>query len=381
MRLIHLSDLHLGKKLHEASLLADQRHILTQILAAIDREQPDAVLIAGDIYDQSVPSAEAVALLDDFLTRLAERGQTVVIISGNHDSAERLAFGCRLFSAQHIYISPAFDRDHSEIRPVILRDAYGEVCLWPVPFLKPVHVHAALPEAKAATYTDALAAVIGTLPINPAQRNVLLCHQFVTGAQRSDSEDVSVGGLDNVDASVFAPFDYVALGHLHRAQPVGRETVRYCGTPLKYSFAEASDEKSITVVELADKGSVTVRTLPLPPKRELRRLRGTYADLALRKNYENTAVADYLYITLTDEDDVPDALSKLQSIYPNLLRLDYDNARTSKNQLLALAAAPERRKPLDLLADFYALQNNQPLNDQQREYALAWMEKLWEGRA
>ncbi len=380
MRFLHLADLHLGKKLNEASLLDDQRYILLQILSVLDREKPDAVLIAGDVYDKPVPSAEAVALLDEFFTRLAARGLPVIVISGNHDSAERLAFGARLLTASNLHLSPVFDRGHAAIEPVRLSDAYGGVDVWPLPFVKPAHVRAALPDAQAADYTEALRAVIASLPLDASRRNVLLCHQFVTGAARSESEELSVGGLDNVDAAVFDVFDYVALGHLHRAQNVGRETARYCGSPLPYSFSEAKDVKSVTLVELGPKGDVQIRAVPLTPKRALRELRGTYAELTLRENYVHTATDDYLHVTLTDEEDVPDALSKLQVIYPNLLRLDYDNARTRRNQRLDAADAPERRTPPELLAAFYELQNNRPMGEEQRRYALSEMEKIWEGR-
>ncbi|MDD3213985.1 MAG: exonuclease SbcCD subunit D [Eubacteriales bacterium] len=381
MRLLHLSDLHLGKKLNEASLIDDQRHILAQILTVLDAQKPDAVLIAGDVYDKPIPSADAVKLLDEFLTQLAARELPVVIISGNHDSAERLAFGSRLLTAKNIFLSPAYDAENAIVRPVCLTDEYGPLNLWPVPFVKPAHVRAALPDAEISTYTDALRTVVAQMPLDASARNVLVCHQFLTGGERCESEDIPVGGLDNVDASVFNAFDYVALGHLHRAQRVGRETVRYCGSPLKYSFSEARDGKSVTLADFGPKGDVRLSAVPLSPKRELRELRGAYNDLVLKKNYEGTATDDYLHITLTDEDDVPDALSKLQVIYPNLLKLDYDNTRTRRNRLVELTDAPERRTPLSLLSDFYELQNNRPMTDAQQGYAAALMEKIWEERA
>ena len=380
MRLLHLSDLHLGKKLNEAPLAADQRHILMQILALVDAERPHAVLVAGDVYDKPVPSAEAVGLLDMFLTGLAQRGVPVVLISGNHDSAERLAFGAALLTARSVHISPPLDAAHPTVTPVRLSDEHGAVALWPLPFLKPAHVRAALPGANADTYTDAVRSVLGTLPLNAGERNVLLCHQYLTGGERTESEEAPIGGLDNVDATIFDRFDYVALGHLHRAQRVGRGTVRYAGSPLKYSFSEVRDQKSAALVTLGAKGDAAVRLLPLTPLHELRELRGTYAALTLRQNYLGTAVDDYLRITLTDEDDVPDALAKLQVIYPNLLRLDYDNARTRAGGMDA-PDAERPRTPLQLLDDFFALQNNRPMGEAQRAYAQALMEKLWEGRA
>ena len=379
MRFIHVSDLHLGKKLNEASLLEDQRHMLGQLLSVLDAEKPDALLVAGDVYDRPVPPAEAVALLDEFLTGVAARGVPVALISGNHDSAERLAFGARLLSARQVYLSPVLDRAHAAIQPLTFTDEFGKVCLWMVPFVKPAHVRAALPEAAVESYTDALRAVIATLPLDPQKRNVLVCHQFLTGGERSESEEISVGGLDNVDAGVFAGFDYVAAGHLHRAQSVGLPTVRYCGSPLKYSFAEANDQKSVTLVTLGAKGDVQTRQIPITPLRELRKLRGAYAELTLRANYQHTAVDDYLHITLTDAFDVPDALAKLQVIYPNLLRLEYDNARTRQSTQAEGENGGERRTPLTMLADFYALQNNQPMSEEQHRYALTLMERIWEG--
>ncbi|MEA4999620.1 MAG: exonuclease SbcCD subunit D [Candidatus Limiplasma sp.] len=380
MRLFHISDLHLGKKLSEAPLVEDQRFMLAQLCALVKTHAPHAVLIAGDVFDKATPSAEAVGLLDAFLTELAALDTQVVIISGNHDSAERLAYGAALFARQRVHISPVFDRAHAAIQPIRLADEHGEVCLWPLPFIKPAHVRAALPDAKAETYTQAVAAVLDTLPLDTAQRNVLLCHQYMTGAERSDSEELSIGGLDNVDAGILHSFDYVALGHLHRAQSVGRPTVRYAGSPLKYSFSEVRDHKSATLVTLGQKGAVAVETLPLTPLHELRALRGTYAELTLRQNYADTHVDDYLHITLTDEADIPDALAKLQSIYPNLLRLDYDNVRT-REALAPLAAAPEGRTPLMMLADFYQGQYGAPLSDAQRAYALPLLERVWEGKA
>ncbi len=380
MRLFHISDLHLGKKLCEAPLIADQRHMLAQLCAQVRAHAPHAVLIAGDVYDKTIPSAEAVGLLDEFLTDLAALGTQVVIISGNHDSAERLAFGARLLAPQKVHISPVYDQAHAAITPVHLSDEYGKVALWPVPFLKPAHVRAIMPDAKAETYTQAMAAVLAALPLDASQRNVLLCHQFITGGERVESEEISVGGLDNVDAAVFDAFDYVALGHLHRAQSVGRPTVRYAGSPLKYSFSEAKDTKSASLVTLGRKGEVSIQALPLTPLRALRELRGAYAALTLRENYQHTTRDDYLHITLTDEQDIPDAFGKLQSIYPNLLKLDFDNART-RGAGRPLTSAPENRKPIDMVSQFYEAQYGAPLSDAQRGYALALLERVWEGTA
>lgn len=376
MKLIHLSDLHLGKRVNDFSMLEDQQYILAEILQIIDREKPDGVLIAGDVYDKSVPSAEAVALLDDFLVRLSKRELRIFVISGNHDSPERMAFGGRLMERSGVHLAPVYD---GRVEPVVLTDEYGPVKLYLLPFVKPSHVRRCFPEREIATYTDAVAAAIEAMGVDTAVRNVLVTHQFVTGAARCDSEELSVGGTDNVDAAVFDPFDYVALGHIHGPQQVGRETVRYCGTPLKYSFSEAGHKKSVTVVELGAKGSVTIRTIPLKPLRDMVELRGTYEELTLRAFYEGTTYPrDYIHITLTDEEDIPDAVGKLRIIYPNLMKLDYDNKRTRAGIRLEGAEDVQQKSPLELLEEFYSNQNGQPMSEEQRAFARDMMERIWE---
>lgn len=377
MKLIHLSDLHLGKRVNEFSMIDDQRHVLDQILRVIDAERPDAVLIAGDVYDKPVPTAEAVALLDWFLVELSGRQLQVFVISGNHDSAERMAFGGRLMEQSGVHLAPVYD---GTVARWTLTDEHGPVHLYLLPFVKPVHVRRCFPEREIETYTDAVAAAVEAMDVDPAARNVLVTHQFVTGAARCESEEVSVGGSDNVDASVFDGFDYVALGHLHGPQTVGRETVRYCGTPLKYSFSEAHHKKSVTVVELGEKGTVTVRTVPLTPRRDLVELRGAYEEVTRRDFYEGNGYQDsYVHITLTDEEDVPDALGKLRLIYPYLMKLDYDNQRTHAAGVGDEGVDLQRKSPMELLEEFYAMQNGQPMGQEQRQFARQLMERIWEG--
>ena len=378
MKLVHLSDLHLGKRVNEFSMLEDQKHILWEILRIIGREKPDGVIIAGDVYDKAVPPAEAVALLDEFLVRLAGMRTEVFIISGNHDSAERIAFGSRLIRESGVHLSPVFS---GEIEPCTLTDEYGEVQIRMLPFIKPADVRHAFPEEEIRDYTDAVRTVIRHMNPDPSVRNILVAHQFVTGAERSDSEDVSVGGMDNVDASVFEPFDYVALGHIHGPQRIGRDTVRYCGTPLKYSFSERNHVKSVTVVTLGEKGRTEIRTVPLIPLHDMREIRGTYEELTLRKNWEGTATDDYLHVILTDENDVPDAMARLRVIYPNIMKVDYDNQRTRTASLTGLAEETERKSEMELFEEFYAGQNGQPLSGEQRSFAEALLEKLKEERA
>lgn len=376
MKFLHLADLHLGKRVNGFSMLEDQAHILRQILAILDGEQPDGVLIAGDVYDKSVPSVEAVELLDGFLTELRARGVPVLLISGNHDSPERLAFGGRVMDSCGIHISPVYD---GALAPVTLHDEFGPVHVWLLPFVKPAHVRRWFPDADIESYTDAVAEAVAHMDIDTAARNVLVTHQFVTGGVRSGSEELSVGGTDNVDSGVFAPFDYVALGHLHGAQHIGRETIRYAGSPLKYSFSEARQHKSVTVVTLGEKGDVQVRTVALTPLRELREIRGSYDELTARSFYEHTTYrSDYLHLILTDEQDVFDAMSRLRTIYPYLMTLDYDNARTRAAGGMSVPAETEQRTPLELFEALYTRQNHQPMSEVQRAYIAQLMEQIME---
>lgn len=376
MKFLHLADLHLGKRVNGFSMLEDQAHILRQILAILDDEQPDGVLIAGDVYDKSVPTVEAVGLLDGFLTELRTRGVPVLLISGNHDSPERLAFGGRVMDSCGIHISPVYD---GALAPVTLHDTFGPVHVWLLPFVKPAHVRRWFPDADIESYTDAMAEAVAHMDIDTAARNVLVTHQFVTGGTRSGSEELSVGGTDNVDSGVFAPFDYVALGHLHGAQHIGSETIRYAGSPLKYSFSEARQHKSVTVVTLGEKGDVQVRTVALTPLRELREIRGSYDELTARSFYEHTTYrSDYLHLILTDEQDVFDAMSRLRTIYPYLMTLDYDNARTRAAGGMSVPAETERRTPLELFEALYQRQNHRPMSEVQRAYIAQLMEQIME---
>ena len=375
MKLIHLSDLHLGKRVYDFNLLEDQAYILKEILKVIDTEEPDGVIIAGDIYDKSVPSTEAVELLDEFLVQLSRRDLQVFLISGNHDSPERLAFASRLIASAGIHVSPVY---HGVIEPIVLTDAYGPLNVYLLPFVKPAHVRRFFPDRKIESYQDALCAAIEALSIDCSGRNVLVTHQFVTGAVRSDSEEISVGGTDNIDAAVFERFDYVALGHIHGPQNIGSERIRYCGTPLKYSFSEAEHVKSVTVTEIKEKGSLSVRTVPLHPVREMREIEGTYEELTYRPNYEGTNTEDYLHITLTDEEDIPDAIGKLRLIYPNLMSLDYNNSRTRSAGVLSDPAEADRKSPLVLFEEFYEEQNGRSMSDEQKDFAREIMENIWE---
>lgn len=385
MRLIHLSDLHIGKRVNEFSMFEDQEYILKEILGIIDDEQPDGVIIAGDVYDKSVPSEEAVKLLDSFLTSLAKRKLQVYIISGNHDSAAKLAFASSLIDLSGIHISPVYDSAQIAmigdglVRPYKLEDGKGQmVNIYMLPFVKPAMVRAVFPDEAdyIKDYTDACRVAVEHMDVDEKVTNILVAHQFVTGAVRSESEE-NVGGLDNVDVSVFDSFDYVALGHIHGPQKVGRETVRYCGTPLKYSLSEANHTKSVTVVDIPENKKIEIRTVPLVPMHELREVKGTFDELMDRRNYEGTAVDDYLYVVLTDEDDVPDALGKLRTVYPNVMKLGYDNTRTRVTQTIDDGAVLEGKKPIDLFGELYEKQNNQEMSDEQRSFVQDIIDVIW----
>lgn len=376
MKFIHLSDLHIGKRVNEISMLDDQAYILTQIIRIIEEEQPNAVVIAGDVYDKSVPPAEAVTLFDEFLCRLAKRSLPVLIISGNHDSPERLAFGGRLMEGAGIHLSPVYD---GKVKPVTLSDQYGDVRFWLLPFVKPIHVKRYFPDAGIESYADAVRAAIAHMGADFTGRNVLVTHQFVTGAATCESEEISVGGSDNVDASVFEGFDYVALGHIHGPQNIGSNRVRYCGTPLKYSFSEAAHYKSVTVVELGEKGALRLHTAPLTPRHDLREIRGTFAELTDKAFYSAINTEDYLHIILTDEEDVAEAVGRLRAIYPNLMKLSYDNTRTRVDRVVDGVENAKNKSPLELFEELYALQNNQPMSEVQKAFTRELIESIQEG--
>ena len=375
MKFLHISDLHLGKRVNEFSMIEDQKFILKQILASAKEREVDGVLIAGDVYDKSVPPTEAVQLFDEFLVSLAALKIPAYIISGNHDSAERISFGARLMSGSGVYFSPVYD---GQVKPITLSDAYGEVNIYLLPFVKPAHVRRYFEGEEIVSYTDAMRTAIGQMQIQQQARNILITHQFVVGSERSESEETSVGGTDGVDAGVFEGFDYVALGHLHRPQNCSA-TIRYCGTPLKYSFSEVKDEKSLTLVELKEKGQVRVELLPLTPLRGMAEIKGSYAELTARSYYDGkTLTQDYLRITLTDEDDIPDAAAKLRIIYKGLMELRYDNARTRKNAEISGVKDLEKKTPLELFAEFFELQNNAPMSEEQSALVQEIVESIWE---
>lgn len=376
---MHLADLHLGKRVNGFSMMEDQEYILNRILEIMEEEQPDGLLIAGDVYDKSIPPAEAVRLMDDFLTAVAAKHVPVFLISGNHDSAERVAFGHQLMQGSGIWISPVYD---GTIRHHTLEDRWGEVNIYLIPFLRPSVVRSFFPDVEIEDYTDALRTIIENLQVDTSRRNVVLAHQFVTAAgalpETCDSEQLSVGGLDRVDGSVFSPFDYTALGHLHGPQRVGSETIRYAGSPLKYSFSELHQKKSVTVAELREKGETEIRQIPLQPRREMIELRGNFEEILAEARKKGEPQTDYYHMVLTDETDVVDALSRLREYYPNIMLLDYDNRRTRSQKEVEQLDRVEERTPGELFAALYEQQNGQEMDSDRKEYLDGLIREIWE---
>lgn len=355
MRFIHLSDLHIGKNVNGFSMLDEQRNAFKQVIGYIDTEKPDAVLIAGDIYDRTVPNVEAVRLFDDFLTDLAAKEVTVILISGNHDSPERLNYASRLLLERKLYLCGVFD---GTLRSVMLSDEYGELKFWLLPFVKPSGVRSMFADKKIESYTDAINVILESANIDYSKRNVLLSHQFYTSAgitpTRSESEINPIGGLDAVDVELLSKFDYVALGHLHGAQGVGGN-VRYAGSPIKYSFSEWKQKKSVTIVDIKDKGNITITTLPLIPLHDMREIKGPLEQLMSDEVSSRGNREDYLRVILTDEEEIIDPMGKIRSIYPNVMALDFENSRTNIDALGALKDAEQLEKlsPYDMFSEFF----------------------------
>ena len=385
MKVLHVSDLHIGKRVNGMSMLDDQRYILRQILDIAEKHQVSVLLIAGDIYDKASPSAEAVTVFDAFLTDAVAAGLRVLAIPGNHDSAERIAYAQGLLEKQGVCLPPVYA---GEVERVELEDEHGPVEFWLLPFLKPGDVRRFFPDEEIGDdYSAALRAVLSACDIDQGKRNVVLSHQLVTAygtaPDRADDE-IKLGGMDNVDVSVYNAFDYVALGHVHRSQRVGRDTVRYSGSPLKYSFSEARYGKSVALVELGEKKSgddvgecVSFELIPLVPLHDVREVRGTLADVLAMG-----AESDYLHITLSDEHPQLDAMAKIHEVFPNAMMLDYDNVTVLIDRpQTQLTADPDNMDTLDLFGAFYESQVGNPLDDEQQDFARKLIAKVEDSAA
>ena len=374
MKFMHISDLHLGKRVNGFSMLEDQKDILRKILKIADEEKPQALLIAGDVYDKSIPTVEAIQLFDDFLCELSKRKVQIFIISGNHDSPERVGFGADIMSLAEIYMSKPFSGIPEKIT---LDDKNGKINIYMLPFIKPAIVKHFYKDEEVATYEDAMELVMKNTKINKRQRNILIAHQYVSGAKRCDSENMPIGGIDEVSAKNFEGFDYVALGHLHGPQYVEKETIRYAGTPLKYSFSEVNHKKSALIVDVNKKGNVEFEKIPLKPPHDMVEIKGLYDELTAKSFYEDMDTKSYIHITLTDEEDKPNAMELLRTIYPNIMKLDYDNKRTRKNQVVNGVSEIENKSKHELFEEFFELQNNQKMNDKQRKIIDDLINKIW----
>ena len=373
MKIAHLADLHFGIQLHGYSLIEDQRYICREILKKLKEKKVDAVIIAGDVFDRSVPSAEATVLLSDFLNDLHENGMEVFMIAGNHDSGDRLSFGMQLFERLDVHIAGSYQ---GKLDCVESSDDYGKVYFWLMPFLRPANVNRYLEDAeKTASYTEAADYVLKHSGYDPKNRNVLVMHQFVTGAvvDENGSEELIVGGLDQISADIMEDFDYVALGHIHRPQKIRRDTIRYAGTPLKYSLGEIEQTKSFPIIELKEKGDVTVTLEELKPLHEIRKVQGTFADIV--KNNKRTE--DYMHVVLTDEEEIDDAIRILRNTFPNILRLEYDNHRTRRSAEKIEAAVTEEKTPYEIFADFFKMRNGMDMSEEQKKYMQEMIETVW----
>jgi exonuclease SbcD len=378
VRILHLADLHLGKIVNGFSMLEDQAYMLRQIMSVIQNERPQAVIIAGDVYDRAMPGVEAVKIFDQFLTELVREKVAVIVISGNHDSAERLSFASRIMMEQQVYIYTIFD---GSVHTVALQDEFGTVVFHLLPFVRPAEVRPFF-EKKIESYSDALKTVLESIKKDPADRNILIAHQFVAAEglepERSDSENISLGGLDCIDVEMLEGFDYVALGHLHGSQKVAYDHIRYCGSPLKYSFSEVHHIKSVCLLEIGDKKSLSVTTVPLIPLRDMRKIKGPLNALMSKTVVEQGNKEDYLHITLTDEEEIVDAIGKVRSVYPHVMILTFENSRTRAIFDLEEEIKIEDVSPVELFSSFYVSQNGGEMKRVHKEIVKNVLEQIGE---
>ena len=371
MKLFHISDLHIGKILHEVNLLEEQKFVLEQVLALVDLHMPDGILIAGDIYDKAVPSAEAVKVFDAFLSELAVRGLSIFLISGNHDSSERIHFASQILQKQNVFIKGVFD---GKLEAVKVKDQEQTVSVYLLPYIRPFDVRPYYPEEEITSYDQAVRTVLAHTDIDEAEVNILVAHQFITGAVSSESETVMVGGIDNIGADAFSMFDYVALGHLHRAQKVKRETVRYCGTLFPYSFDPNEGEKSVTMITIGQEKAISIDTLAIHPRHALRTIYGS-----LQEVLSGEVSEDYVKAVLTDGEDQVDVVPKLRDRYPNLLTVEFEGRKRTALAGLANAEQIAKRSPLELFAEFFQERNGQELDEEDRLLVEQMMRELSEG--
>ncbi len=368
MKILHLADLHIGKIVHEQSMLEDQKYMLGQIIEKIREEEVELVLISGDVYDRSVPPSDAVTVLNQFLkTLIKDLNVKVCLIAGNHDSKERLNFGSEIFADEGLYISSIYN---GKIDKVKFEDEYGNLNVYMLPYIKPVEVKQYFDEkVDISSYNNAVKEIIAKEDIVEKERNIIVSHQFVTAGniepEKSESETLYLGGTENVDVSCYEKFDYVALGHIHGPQKIGRDTARYAGTILKYSFSEVNQNKALTILDFKEKGNLNIDFLHLKPLRDMRVIKGPIEELIKEENYSKTNREDYIKAIITNEEQVYDAIGQIKKIYPNTLKLDVENSKMSKNTNIKISDVDNIKKKdeVELFNEFYKYQNNQELNE------------------
>lgn len=375
MKIAHISDLHLGKNLHNFSLIEDQKYILDKIIDTLVKEKIQALIIAGDVYDKSIASVEAINLFESFLLSLVQKKISVLIVSGNHDSFERLTFGKKFMESCDIYFSKSTDKLIDKIQ---LKDEFGNINFYLLPFIKPADVRHTFSVEEIHSYEDAVKYVIDESKINKQERNILVAHQNVLNAQHCDSEDISIGGVDAISSSLFSDFDYVALGHIHKPQFIGQDKkIRFCGTPLKYSVSELEHEKSITIIDFKQKNDITFEYIPLQPKRDIRRIKGTFEQIIENSKNDSYNKQDFIDIILTNENEVEDAIYKLRTVYPNVLQITYDNSKTNNVNTIENIQKISSLDPNKIFSEFYENRNGLPMDEEQSKYIKDLILNIW----
>lgn len=372
MKVLHLADLHIGKRVNGFNMIEDQRFALEQILSIVKEEDIACILIAGDVYDQSVPSSEAMSIFDDFITSLTELEKDVLIIAGNHDSAERLAFASRLMQKSKVYISKVFD---GEIDKIVLEDSYGPINFYLLPFLKPIHVKCFHPDLKLDDFQSAIDLVIESIDLDKSQRNVIISHQFIVGAERSDSEELYLGGSEAISLDTYKDFDYVALGHIHKKQAFRDGKVRYPGSLLKYSKSEANYKKAINIVDIRAKGDIEIIEKEISYLHEMREISGYFEDI-IEASKDDPRKEDYIHFNLFDQDEVFDGLARLREVYPNLMTMAYVKEKEFED-LELVSFEMKEKDPFELFNEFYEFRKNRKLDEDKSELVKEVIRDVW----
>lgn len=377
MKILHLADLHLGKRVNEMSMIEDQKYILDQIIMLVKEEGVQIVLLCGDIYDKSIPTIEAIHLLDEFLDKLSQMEVKVLMISGNHDSIDRLSFGKSLFKRSNLYIASQFQ---DEIEKLTIKEGEITINFYMLPFVKPAYISHKF-ELQTESYEECFRYLIGHTKINEDETNILLTHQFITAnktdPQLSDSETSSLGGIDNIDFHVFDPFDYVALGHIHKPQAMGRDMVRYAGSILKYSFSEIHMDKKAVILTINENKDIKLSFHPLKPLRDMREIECSLEEL-MKKECEIGNTQDYMHVILTDEEQILDAIGKVRTVYPNVMQISFKNRRHMK-QLESIQIKEDQisdQSPMELFEQFYKMQNHIEMDEKRLQMALSIFEEV-----